>query len=227
MTPRPLAALTFSGGMDSTTLAAHYDRLGYDLLLLSFNYGQRHLRELEAARRIATHYQAEHHIVDLSAVGSLMPGSALTDPSVDVPAGHYADETMRVTVVPNRNAIMTNVTAGIASARGAAIVALGIHAGDHAIYPDCRPAFLDALQQSITAALDGLPAPVVEAPFIHITKADIARRAADLDAPLALSWSCYKGGALHCGRCGTCVERRRAFTDTGLNDPTAYENETT
>lgn len=221
-TPRPLAVLSFSGGMDSTTLAAHYHDLGYDLLLISFDYGQRHARELRAARDVARHYRAEHHIVDLSSVGALLAGSALTDRTVDVPEGHYAAESMRATVVPNRNAIMANVAAGIASSRAAAVVALGIHAGDHAIYPDCRPAFLTALQQSVTAALDGFPTPTVEAPFVHQTKTDIARRGAALGVPFALTWSCYQGGPLHCGRCGTCVERREAFNDAGLTDPTEY-----
>lgn len=224
MTPtKPLVLIVFSGGMDSTTLAAEYDRLGYDLLLISFDYGQRHVRELEAARRIASHYEAEHHIVDLTSVGRLLPGSALTDRSVDVPEGHYAEKSMRSTVVPNRNAIMANVAAGIASARGAAVVALGIHAGDHAVYPDCRPAFLEALQASVRTALDGFPTPTVEAPFLYFTKTHIARLGVSLNAPLALSWSCYKGGTAHCGRCGTCVERHEAFVDAGLVDPTTYD----
>lgn len=221
--PRPIAVLAFSGGMDSTALAAHYQATGHDLLLLSFNYGQRHVRELDAARLVAAHYGAEHHIVDLTSVGRLLPHSALTDPAVPVPDGHYADAVMRATVVPNRNAILLNVAAGIASARGAALVALGIHAGDHAIYPDCRPEFLAAVQASITAALDGFPAPRVEAPFIDRSKTDIARYAHQLDAPLHLTWSCYKGGQLHCGTCGTCTERREAFTDADLTDPTTYQ----
>lgn len=222
MTTASLAVLTFSGGMDSTTLTAHYHHAGHQLLLLSFDYGQRHIRELEAARRIAAHYHAEHHVLDLAGVGALMPGSALTDQGVDVPEGHYAAETMRSTVVPNRNAIMANVAVGIASSRAAAVVALGIHAGDYAVYPDCRPAFLDALRVSVATALDGFPTPAVDAPFLHMSKTDIARLAVDLDAPLAQSWSCYQGGALHCGRCGTCVERREAFADAGLTDPTTY-----
>ena len=223
MTTRPLAVIVFSGGMDSTTLAALYRDLGYDLLLLSFDYGQRHVRELEAARRIADHYRAEHHVVDLTAVGALMPGSALTDRTVDVPEGHYAAASMRATVVPNRNAIMGNIAAGIASARGALVVALGVHAGDHAIYPDCRPAFREALQQSVTVALEGFPTPVIETPFIHFSKTDIARRGAELGVPFAFTWSCYAGGALHCGRCGTCVERQEAFREAGVPDPTQYE----
>ncbi|MFJ4627160.1 7-cyano-7-deazaguanine synthase QueC [Streptomyces sp. NPDC088847] len=223
MTPtRPLAVIVLSGGMDSTTVTALYRSLGYDLVLLSFDYGQRHVRELEAARQIAAHYGAEHHVIDLRSVGALMPGSALTDHTVDVPEGHYAEPSMRATVVPNRNAIMANIAVGIASARGALVVALGIHAGDHAVYPDCRPVFREALQQSVTAALDGFPTPVIETPFIHFTKTDIARAAVRLDAPIRMSWSCYKGGAKHCGRCGTCVERHEAFVDAGLVDPTEY-----
>lgn len=220
---RPLAVLAFSGGMDSTTLAAYYRDSGHALLLLSFNYGQRHTRELEAARAVAAHFSAEHHTVDLTGVGALMPGSALTDHGVPVPDGHYAEESMRSTVVPNRNAIMANVAAGIASARRADLVALGIHAGDHHVYPDCRPAFLDALRVSVTAALDGFPTPRIEAPFITWSKTDIAAHGHRLRAPLGLSWSCYKGGQRHCGTCGTCTERREAFTDAGLTDPTEYE----
>lgn len=223
MSTSPLAVLAFSGGMDSTTLAAEYDRLGYRLLLLSFDYGQRHRRELEAAARIARHYGAEHHIADLTSVGALLVGSALTDMSVDVPEGHYAAESMRSTVVPNRNAILANVAAGVASARGADVIALGIHAGDHAVYPDCREEFVVALRASVAAALDGFHTPAVQAPFLHFTKTHIARLGASLGAPLALSWSCYQGGDVHCGRCGTCVERREAFNDAGLTDPTQYE----
>ncbi|RPE39760.1 7-cyano-7-deazaguanine synthase [Streptomyces sp. Ag109_O5-1] len=219
---RPLAVLAFSGGMDSTTLAAHYDAQGYDLLLLSFNYGQRHNRELTSARLVAGHFDAEHHVVDLTTVGALMPGSALTDATVAVPDGHYAEESMRVTVVPNRNAIMANVAIGIASARGAQLVALGIHAGDHAIYPDCRPEFLDALRTCATRALDGFTVPRIEAPFVRHSKTWIASHAADLDAPLHLSWSCYKGGEVHCGTCGTCTERKEAFENAGVYDPTDY-----
>lgn len=220
---RPPAVLCFSGGMDSTVLAAHYHHAGHSLILLSCDYGQRHHRELEAARQVADHFNAEHHIIDLTTVGSLLPGSALTDPGVTVPEGHYAAESMRITVVPNRNAIMANIAVGVASARHADVVALGIHAGDHAVYPDCRPEFLSALQTCVSTALAGHHTPRVEAPFITWSKTRIARRGAELDAPLHLTWSCYKGGEAHCGRCGTCVERREAFRDAGLPDPTTYQ----
>lgn len=221
--PRPLAVLAFSGGLDSTTLAAHYDRSHHRLILLSFNYGQRHTRELQAARAVATHFGAEHHVIDLTDVGALMPGSALTDPTVTLPEGHYAEESMRATVVPNRNAIMANIAVGIASARGADLVALGIHAGDHAVYPDCRPPFLAALRACTVQALDGFHRPAIEAPFIHWSKTDIADHGDTIGAPLHLSWSCYAGGDVHCGRCGTCVERAEAFRDAGIPDPTTYE----
>ncbi|MGK5639411.1 7-cyano-7-deazaguanine synthase QueC [Streptomyces sp. URMC 126] len=225
MTTRPLAVLAFSGGMDSTTLAAHYRHRGYELLLLSFDYGQRNVRELEAARRIARHYAAEHHIVDLATVGALLPGSALTDRTVPLPTARVPEEARLSTVVPNRNAILANIAVAVASARRAALVALGIQAGDRALSPDCRPDFLDALRRCVTAALDGFPTPAVEAPFLGMGKAEVARIADALGAPLALSWSCFQGGELHCGECGPCVKRHHAMTEAGITDPTAYETE--
>jgi len=223
MTKQPVAVLCFSGGMDSTTLAALYVDKGYRLGLLSFDYGQRHgPREIAAARDVAEYYEADHVVLDLSAIGDLMVGSALTDPEVEVPDGHYAEESMRITVVPNRNAIMANIAIGIASSNGADVVALGIHAGDHAVYPDCRPEFVKALRQCATHALKGFHTPALETPFINISKTKIAGLASTLGAPLHLSWSCYKGGLLHCGTCGTCTERKEAFKDAGLTDPTEY-----
>lgn len=216
-----VAVLCFSGGMDSTTLAAYYRDAGYRLGLLSFDYGQRHgHREIEAARDVAEYYKADHAVLDLTSIN--FPGSALTDPEVDVPDGHYAEESMKITVVPNRNAIMANIAIGVASAYKADVVALGIHAGDHAVYPDCRPEFVRALRQCMVHALKGFHTPALETPFINISKTEIATRAALLDAPLHLSWSCYKGGLLHCGTCGTCTERKEAFKNAGLTDPTEY-----
>lgn len=220
---KPLAVLSFSGGMDSTTLAARYKTKGYDLLLLSFNYGQRHRRrELDAASQIAGYLGAEHRIVDLSSIAPLLPGSSLTDPAVDVPDGHYAEESMKSTVVPNRNAIMANIAIGAASARGAALVGLGVHAGDHAVYPDCRPEFVEALEALAVTALAGFNTPKIATPFVTWSKTEIASYAQRIGAPVHLSWSCYKGGTKHCGLCGTCVERREAFADALVPDPTEY-----
>jgi 7-cyano-7-deazaguanine synthase len=223
------AAVCFSGGMDSTTLATMYLKSGYSLDLLSFNYGQRHRRrELGAAEDVAAHLfglgiaPVGHKIVDLSSLAGLLPGSSLTDSGVDVPDGHYAEESMRMTVVPNRNAIMANIAIGIASASGADIVAMGMHAGDHAVYPDCRPEFVKSLRQTMVHALKGFHTPRLETPFLRMTKTQIAETGALLGAPLGLSWSCYKGGSLHCGTCGTCTERKEAFKDAGLTDPTEY-----
>lgn len=218
------AIICFSGGMDSTTLAALYADAGYKLGLLSFDYGQRHRqRELSAAADIAAYFGASHHVLDMSFLGDLLTGSALTDPEVDVPDGHYAEETMKATVVPNRNAIMANIAIGVASSAGADVVALGVHAGDHAVYPDCRPEFIRALRQCMNHALQGFHTPRLETPFLRLSKTEIAAEAFRINAPLQLSWSCYKGGEKHCGTCGTCVERKEAFTMAGLVDPTEYE----
>lgn len=220
---KPLAVLSFSGGMDSTTLAARYAAKGYDLLLLSFNYGQRHRRrELDAASRIAGYLGAEHRIVDLSSIAPLLPGSSLTDDSVDVPDGHYAEESMKATIVPNRNAIMASIALGVASARGAELIGLGVHAGDHAVYPDCRPEFVEALRELAAVALAGMHVPQIATPFVSWTKTEIAKYADTIKAPLDMSWSCYKGGEVHCGTCGTCVERKEAFADALVPDPTEY-----
>lgn len=228
MTAKGLAVVSLSGGMDSTTLVGWYRHLAYPVLALSADYGQRHRdREIQAAAKVAHHYQVEHDVVDLRHVGGLLTGSALTDPAVDVPEGHYAWETMKATVVPNRNSILASILVGVGVARGAELVAMGMHAGDHAVYPDCRPRFVEALARLVEIANDGFGPPRIEAPFIHMSKTQIASTAARIGAPLHLSWSCYVGGKRHCGRCGTCYERREAFRDAGLDDPTEYEDATT
>ena len=164
-----------------------------------------------------------HHVIDLRSVGASLTGSALTD-NVDVPDGHYAEETMKVTVVPNRNAIMLTIAYGVAAAQGDDAVAAAVHGGDHFIYPDCRPSFTDAFDTMQRAALDGYADVVLHVPFVHRSKADIVREGARVDTPFDQTWSCYKGGDLHCGRCGTCVERREAFDLAGVPDPTQYED---
>jgi len=164
---------------------------------------------------------AKWSLVDLRALGALLPGSALTDPSVEVPEGHYEAESMKATVVPNRNAIMLSIAFGIAAAEGATGVAAGFHAGDHAIYPDCRPMFVDRFAAMQLASLDY---PIsLYTPFLYKSKADIVKEGTLLRVPFGLTWSCYRGGELHCGKCGTCVERREAFQLAGVDDPTEYE----
>ncbi|AJT62427.1 7-cyano-7-deazaguanine synthase [Streptomyces lydicus] len=218
------AVLIASGGLDSSVAAYHFAALGSKVSMLSFNYGQRHLRELVSAAEIAGLLDVAHDVVDLSSLGRLLGGSALTDRTMAVPHGHYRDDTMKVTVVPNRNAIMLEIAVGVAVAAGADAVAFGAHAGDHTIYPDCRPTFFDAISDSIRAGNEGFLADgfQLQAPFLHQSKADIVGRGAELGVPLELTWSCYEGGERQCGACGTCVERREAFNRAGVTDPTEY-----
>lgn len=215
-----------SGGMDSVTLAHHLAREGHDLELVSVDYGQRHVRELGFARSCARRLDVPWHKVDLSSITRLLSGSALTDRGVDVPEGHYADDTMRATVVPNRNAMLLDVATAIAVAGKADGIATAVHAGDHAVYPDCRPEFIDAYQLMVRIANEGFCVQGfrVMAPFVEIGKHDIAAIGMRAGVPFAETWSCYVGGDVHCGRCGTCVERREAFELAGVPDPTKYAN---
>ncbi|MFU8899133.1 MAG: 7-cyano-7-deazaguanine synthase QueC [Roseinatronobacter sp.] len=214
-----------SGGLDSVSLAHILARQGALARLTSFDYGQRHRKELDYAQACATRLGVPHHVIDMRAVGAALTGSALTD-DIAVPDGHYAEDTMKITVVPNRNAIMLSIAYGISAAQGDDAVATAVHGGDHFIYPDCRPQFTQAFDAMQRAALDGYAQIALHTPFVHRSKADIVRDGARVDTPFAQTWSCYKGGAQHCGRCGTCVERREAFDLAGIPDPTPYEDPT-
>lgn len=212
-----------SGGLDSVTLAHKTAAERRLAALLSFDYGQRHVKEVESARACAARLGVPHRVVDLRGVGAALSGSALTD-DVDVPDGHYAEETMKITIVPNRNAIMLAVAFGMAAAQKAGAVAAAVHGGDHFIYPDCRPAFTRAFQVMQDAALDGVAQVRLHTPYIDGSKADIVADGARHGVPFAETWSCYKGGQIHCGRCGTCVERREAFYLADVADPTEYDD---
>jgi len=210
-----------SGGMDSSTLCYWLrDQQRLDLVV-SVDYGQRHRRELDSAKIIANHLGVEHLVVDLTALGAQLGGSALTD-DIDVPHGHYAEDNMKITVVPNRNMIMLAAAGGIAVARGLSAVCTAVHAGDHFVYPDCRPAFIESCSQTLTVATDGFGSVAVEAPFVMMTKAEIAALGDQLGVPWADTWTCYEGGDVHCGRCATCVERIEAFAIAEVDDPTTY-----
>lgn len=216
--------VVLSGGIDSTVVMALAKARGDEVTAVTIDYGQRHRREIDAAADVARHYFARHQVVNLAGLAAVLGGSALTDPTVDVPHGHYALPSMAATVVPNRNAILANVAVGVAVAVKADSIALGVHAGDHPVYPDCRPAFVDALAACVAAGNAGYHAPRVEAPFVHMTKAAVVALGIQLQAPLGRTWSCYEGGDVHCGRCGTCVERHEAFELAGVGDPTLYAN---
>lgn len=211
-----------SGGLDSVTLVYYLKSEGYSLHLLSFDYGQRHKKELSFAQLCAKRIDAPFHVIDISSVGRLLSGSALTDGDVAVPDGHYAQANMSVTVVPNRNAVMLAIGFSIAAAQGAETVAIGVHGGDHFIYPDCRPEFLQRFEFMEKASLGEYSSVSLYAPFAHMSKEGIVKIGASLGVPFEETWSCYKGDDAHCGTCGTCVERKEAFTLSGITDPTQY-----
>lgn len=210
----------FSGGLDSTVLLHHLLEGGDEVLALSVHYGQRHRRELDHAKAIAARLGVEWRLADLSGLTPLLAGSSLTSAEVPVPHGHYTAEPMKQTVVPNRNMILLSVAAGWALSRGCHRVAYGAHAGDHTIYPDCRPEFAAAVRQALALA-DWRPLDLF-CPFIGLTKAKIVSLGARLRVDFGATWSCYEGGELHCGQCGTCFERREAFELAGVPDPTVY-----
>ena len=213
--------LIYSGGMDSTVLLYHLLDERHDMAALSIDYGQRHRRELEAAKRITSRLGIEHHVADLSALRPLMAGSSQTSDGIAVPHGHYEAESMKLTVVPNRNMLMLSVAGAWAISRKSEFVAYAAHAGDHAIYPDCREEFVRPLAEALANA-DWHRVDILR-PFVRMTKADICARGAALGVPFGLTYSCYEGRETHCGLCGTCMERREAFKLAGVTDPTTYE----
>lgn len=210
-----------SGGMDSVT--ALYDATSvHDVAAcLSFDYGAKHNScEIPFAKHHAERHGLAHHVISLDFMDRLFKSDLLRSGG-SIPDGHYAEASMQQTVVPFRNGIMLAVATGFAESIGAAGVVIAAHAGDHAIYPDCREPFLQAMG---TAMGEGTYANIqLLRPFIAMDKAGIARRGAELGVDFAATWSCYKGGQIHCGVCGTCVERREAFLLAGLHDPTAYQ----
>jgi 7-cyano-7-deazaguanine synthase len=211
-----------SGGMDSVT--ALYDAAGRDRVIaaLGFDYGSKHNhRELPLAAWHAQRLGVFHQVIPLRFVGELFT-SDLLQSGGEIPDGHYEDATMRRTVVPFRNGIMLAVAAGYAESMGAQGLVIAAHAGDHAVYPDCREEFMTTMAAAIrTGTYAGIE---LLRPFIALHKADIIACGAQLGVDFAMTWSCYKGGEVHCGNCGTCVERREAFLLAGLPDPTFYQD---
>lgn len=212
--------IVYSGGLDSTTLLYHLRAEGKDVHALSVNYGQRHGVELRFASALCDELGVPWDLIDLSAIAPLLGASALTDRSVAVPEGHYAKETMKQTVVPNRNMILIALATARAIAIGAEEVAYAAHHGDHTIYPDCRPEFAEAMDGAIRLA--DWSKVTLSRPFVKLSKSDIVRLGGVLGVPFVKTWSCYKGGQAHCGRCGTCIERREAFFLADIEDPTEY-----
>jgi 7-cyano-7-deazaguanine synthase len=210
-----------SGGMDSVT-ALHWARREHDVrAALSFDYGAKHnAREIPLAAAHARALGVRHHVVPLAFIGEHF-ASDLLQSGGEIPEGHYADENMKRTVVPFRNGIMLAVAGGFAESVGAEGLVIAAHGGDHAIYPDCREEFMQAMGDALR--LGTYAGIALLRPFIAMDKGGIAAAGARLGVDFAQTWSCYKGGALHCGKCGTCVERREAFLQAGVPDPTVYE----
>ena len=215
------ALVLFSGGLDSTVLATQMKHEAKETRLLSIDYGQRHAKELDHSQKVADHLGLAHEILKLPQLGQILGGSSLTDKSISLPEGHYAEESMKSTVVPNRNMILLALAGGHALSLGFDTIAYAAHAGDHTIYPDCRPEFADAMDKAL--GLADWKDLNLHRPYVEMTKSDLVSRGDQLDAPLYLTWSCYAGGKIHCGKCGTCVERKEAFELANIADPTKYE----
>jgi 7-cyano-7-deazaguanine synthase len=211
-----------SGGMDSVAALYRAAREHTVVAVLSFDYGSKHNhREIPFAAEHAAKLGIRHEIIVLDFVNRLF-ASDLLKSGGDVPEGHYEAANMKQTVVPFRNAIMLSIACGFAESVGAEGLVIAAHTGDHAIYPDCREDFMQAMADAMrVGTYAGIQ---LLRPFIAMTKAQIASAGARLGVDFARTWSCYKGGAIHCGKCGTCVERREAFALAGLLDPTVYES---
>lgn len=211
--------IILSGGMDSVTLL--YDQKDYIALAVTFDYGSNHnKREAECAAYHCQQLSIEHIIIPLDFMHRYFK-SSLLDGSDAVPEGHYQDENMKSTVVPFRNGIMLSIACGLAESRGLTKVLIANHAGDHAIYPDCRATFISAMNEAM--AYGTYEHINIYAPYTSLSKGDIAAVGKRLGIDYSKTYSCYKGGEKHCGKCGTCVERKEALAFAGIEDMTEYE----
>ncbi|WP_276817054.1 7-cyano-7-deazaguanine synthase QueC [Segatella maculosa] len=213
------SVIIVSGGMDSITLL--YDKKNEIALGISFNYGSNHnAKEIPLAEMHCRRLGIKHITINLDFMGQYFK-SSLLEGGEAIPEGNYADENMKSTVVPFRNGIMLSIAIGIAESNNLKKVLIANHGGDHTIYPDCRSEFIKAIDAAAYAGT--FVNAHVEAPYTHITKGDIARIGKRLGLDYAETWSCYKGADKHCGRCGTCIERKEALTEAGIDDTTEYE----
>jgi len=215
------AVVMISGGMDSATLLYKVVNGGYDTSTISFDYGQKHKKELKCAQQICNELGVKNTIVSLEVLNALAP-SALTRKEWDVPEGHYTDENMKQTVVPNRNMVMLALATSYAISKKARFLFYGVHSGDHAIYPDCRPDFYASMRDAIMRA-DWCEV-LLKAPFIMMDKGDIAIEGKKLGVNYELTWTCYQGREKACGKCGSCVERLEAFEKADMEDPIDYQD---
>ena len=216
--------LIASGGLDSTTLLYRLIHEKKEIYALTFNYGQKHIKEVEFAKKNCEKFNINHKILSLESIthAGLFGNSSLTSEG-SIPEGDYAEENMMSTVVPNRNMIMLSMALAYAISIGAGEVYYGAHAGDHAIYPDCRPEFVESM---ITVAKLCHYWPIeIKAPYLYISKGEILKEGINLNVDYSLTWTCYKGNEKACGECGSCVERLEAFAQNNIEDPLEYEEE--
>lgn len=214
------AVIIYSGGMDSFTLLnLLHQQQDIELYPLTLNYGQRHAKEIEFAKQVCSELNLPHKIVDISAIHHIMNNSSLMG-SEAIPEGHYADANMQSTVVPNRNMVLLSLAIAYAANIDAEAVYYGAHSGDHAIYPDCRPEFVEKMD-AVSRVANYQPIRL-ETPFLHLDKGQILSRGLTLGLDYSKAWTCYQGLDKACGKCGACVERLEAFSNNQVTDPVAY-----
>ena len=212
--------VVFSGGMDSYTVLHKAIRDGFEVFPLTFDYGQKHKKEIKYARQACTSLGISHKVIDITAANQLLAGSSLTS-DIEMPEGHYADENMKSTVVPNRNMILLSLAVGYAVSINAQKVFYGAHSGDHEIYPDCRPEFVEKMK-SVCAIANYEPVEIV-APYLTLNKIGILREGLEMGLNYGHTWTCYNGRENACGKCGSCAERLEAFEYNKVCDPLDYE----
>jgi 7-cyano-7-deazaguanine synthase len=210
----------YSGGMDSFTVLNRALHDGKEVFALTFDYGQRHVKEIEYASTVCQSLNVNHKVIDISSINQLLAGSSLTD-DIDIPQGHYEAESMKSTVVPNRNMILLSLAVGYAVSVGASQVYYGAHSGDHAIYPDCRPEFV--MKMNEVCKIANYESVEIFSPYLTVTKSDILTDGLKMGLKYHNTWTCYNGREKACGQCGACQERLEAFSDNNVTDPLNYE----
>lgn len=210
----------YSGGMDSYTVLNRAIADGKQVYALTFDYGQRHVKEIACAKTVCERLNINHKVIDITAINQLLAGSSLTD-NIDIPEGHYEADNMKSTVVPNRNMILISLAVGYAVSVGAAQVYYGAHSGDHAIYPDCRPEFVEKMNDVCKIA--NYESVEIFSPYLTQDKIAILADGISMGLDYSQTWTCYNGREKACGKCGACQERLEAFHLNNKTDPIAYE----